>query len=85
MRTGELSVGLYVLGPGETDSQTPHNEDEIYVILAGSGRVTVGNETRTVSAGSIVRAAPGVEHHFHDVDQELQLVVCFAPPEGSSS
>jgi quercetin dioxygenase-like cupin family protein len=85
LRTGQLSAGLYVLARGATDSQSPHSEDEVSIVLSGRGLVTVGDETRPVSAGSIVRAAPGVVHRFHDVDEELQLFVFFAPPQGAAS
>ena len=79
----DLSVGLYVLAPGQPALQTPHTEDEAYYVVAGSGRITVGDEVRDVRAGSIVFVGAGVPHHFHDISSELTLVVVFGPAEGS--
>jgi mannose-6-phosphate isomerase-like protein (cupin superfamily) len=85
IRTAALSAGIYVLGPGAIDRQQPHTEDEVYYVVRGSGRVTVGAETRDVAAGSVVYVAATVPHRFHDIAEELQIVVFFAPPEGSAA
>jgi len=79
----DLSVGLYVLAPGEPDLQQPHTEDEAYYVVAGSGRITVGDDVRDVRVGSIVFVAAGVPHRFHDITEELTLLVAFGPAEGS--
>ena len=51
----DLSVGLYVLGVGQPDLQQPHGEDEVYYVVSGAGRITVGDEVRDVRAGSTFR------------------------------
>ena len=83
--TPSLSAGVYVLGPGATDRQQPHTEDEVYYVASGAGRVTVGDDTRDVSAGSVIFVAATVPHHFHDIAEQLEIVVFFAPPEGSAA
>jgi len=79
----DLSVGLYVLAPGEPDLQQPHTEDEVYYVVGGRGRITVGDEVRDVREGSIVFVAAGVAHRFHDITEQLTLFVAFGPAEGS--
>lgn len=79
----DLSVGLYVLAPGESDLQQPHGEDEVYVVMAGRGRITVGDEVADVGPGSVVFVGATVPHRFHDITEELRLVVAFGPAEGS--
>jgi mannose-6-phosphate isomerase-like protein (cupin superfamily) len=79
----DLSVGLYVLAPGEPDLQQPHTEDEVYYVVSGRGRITVGDEVRAVEPGSTVFVATGVPHRFHDITEELTLFVAFGPAEGS--
>ena len=79
----DLSVGLYVLAAGEPDRQQPHGEDEVYLVLAGRGRITVGDEVRDVERGSIVFVAAGIAHRFHDITEDLTLFVAFGPAEGS--
>jgi mannose-6-phosphate isomerase-like protein (cupin superfamily) len=79
----DLSVGLYVLGPDQPDLQRPHTEDEVYYVVSGRGRVTVGDEVRDVQAGSVVFVGTAVPHRFHDITEELVLFVAFGPAEGS--
>jgi mannose-6-phosphate isomerase-like protein (cupin superfamily) len=79
----DLSVGLYVLEPGEPDLQQPHTEDEVYYVVSGRAKITVGNEVRDVQQGSIVFVATGVPHKFHDITEKLTLFVAFGPAEGS--
>lgn len=83
LRVPDLSVGLYVLAPGQPDLQQPHTEDEVYYVVAGAGRITVGDEVRDVRAGSIVFVAAAVSHRFHDITDELTLLVFFGPAEGA--
>lgn len=82
-KVADLSVGLYVLEPGEPDRQQPHSEDEVYYVAAGRARVTVGDEVREVREGSIVFVPAGVPHRFHDITAELRLLVVFGPAEYS--
>ncbi|MGZ9276869.1 MAG: cupin domain-containing protein [Candidatus Limnocylindrales bacterium] len=79
----DLSCGLYVLDAGAADPQGPHTEDEIYVVMSGRARITVGGEVRDLVAGSIVFVAADVEHRFHDIEERLVLVVVFGPAEYS--
>ena len=79
----DLSVGLYVLAVGQPDLQQPHTEDEVYYVISGRGRVTVGEDVRDVQPGSIVFVAAAVPHGFHDIAEDLTLFVAFGPAEGS--
>ncbi len=81
IRTHDLSVGLYVLAAGATDPQSPHTEDEVYQVIAGRARMRVGDEDRPVAAGSVVFVAADVEHRFHDIEEELVILVMFGPAE----
>jgi mannose-6-phosphate isomerase-like protein (cupin superfamily) len=84
LREESMSGGLYVLAAGATDGQSPHTEDEIYVVLSGVGRFTAADEIREVAPGDVIFVPALVPHHFHDVSEELRLVVLFAPPEYSA-
>ncbi len=77
----DLSGGLYVLDAGAIDPQSPHTEDELYVVMSGRARVAVGDEARAIRAGSVVFVAAGVEHRFHDIEERLVLLVMFGPAE----
>ena len=79
----DLSGGIYVLEVGARDMQSPHTEDELYVVMSGTSRVTVGDEVRDVRRGTVVFVAAGVPHRFHDIKERLVLFVAFGPAEDS--
>lgn len=81
LRVPAMSAGLYVLAAGATDPQRPHHEDEMYYVVRGRGRFRAGDEDCEVSAGSILFVAAEVEHRFHDITEELAVLVFFAPAE----
>jgi mannose-6-phosphate isomerase-like protein (cupin superfamily) len=83
MRSSDLSVGVYRLPQGATDEQAPHTEDEIYYVLAGRGILRVGESEHPVGPGSIAYVPARAEHRFHDIAADLELLVFFAPAEGS--
>ena len=83
LREPSLSLGLYVLPAGGTDPQQPHNEDEVYYVINGRALVTVGEETQAIQPGSTIFVGKHIPHKFHDISEELTLLVFFAPPEES--
>jgi mannose-6-phosphate isomerase-like protein (cupin superfamily) len=83
LRVPDLSMGLYVLPAGSTDPQSPHTEDEVYFVVSGKAKIKVGEEDRNMEAGSIVYVAKNVEHRFHSIEEELKVLVFFAPAEYS--
>ncbi|MCP4424601.1 MAG: cupin domain-containing protein [Chloroflexi bacterium] len=83
IRQSSMSVGLYALPAGGVDRQKPHTEDEVYYVINGRGLINVAGEDRVVQAGSIVFVAAGVEHFFHFIEEDLSILVFFAPAEGA--
>jgi len=81
LRVPSMSAGLYTLPAGGVDRQSPHDEDEIYVVMAGRSRFTAGHETRDCSPGDVIFVSAHVPHRFHDIVEELRIIVVFAPPE----
>ena len=84
LKVPDLSMGLYVLPAGGVDPQSPHTEDEVYYVVSGRAQIKVANEDRAVQAGSIVYVAKNVEHRFHSIEEELTVIVFFAPAEYSN-
>jgi mannose-6-phosphate isomerase-like protein (cupin superfamily) len=84
LKVPDLSMGLYVLPAGGTDPQSPHSEDEVYYVVGGRAQIRVADEDRAVQAGSIVYVAKQVEHRFHSIEEELSVLVFFAPAEYSN-
>jgi len=79
LNEGTMSLGLYVLPAGSMDTQPPHDEDEIYYVVAGRGAIVVAGERRPVQPGSIVFVAKEVDHRFVDIAEDLSILVFFAP------
>ena len=79
LRVPAMSCGMYVLPAGGVDTQTPHREDEIYVVVRGEATVQIGDEHTPVKPGDLVFVAADVEHRFHDMTSDLELLVVFAP------
>ena len=80
LASDKLSVGLAVWPAGSIDRQRPHTEDEVYYVISGRGRIRVGDEDRVVQPGTLVLVATGVEHRFHDIEEDLRVLVFWAPP-----
>jgi mannose-6-phosphate isomerase-like protein (cupin superfamily) len=66
------------------DLQSPHTEDEVYYVVSGRAQITVAKENQAVQAGSIVYVAKNVEHRFHSIEEDLTVLVFFAPAEYSN-
>jgi mannose-6-phosphate isomerase-like protein (cupin superfamily) len=74
----DLSVGIYRLAAGAKDDQTPHEHDEVYYVVEGRGTLTAGEEELACEPGSIVYVAKKVPHRFHDITEDLTVLVFFA-------
>jgi mannose-6-phosphate isomerase-like protein (cupin superfamily) len=85
LRVPDMSAGLYVLPVGGTDPQHPHGEDEMYYIIRGKGKFSYDGQDVDVSAGSVLYVPKQVEHRFHTIEEELQILVFFAPQEGGKA
>ena len=84
LRVPDLSMGLYVLPADTVDSQLPHTEDEVYYVVSGRAQILVAEQNRAVQAGSIVYVAKNIAHRFHSIEEELTVLVFFAPAEYSN-
>jgi mannose-6-phosphate isomerase-like protein (cupin superfamily) len=81
LRRDSMSCGLYVLEAGADDPQEPHQEDEVYLVLAGRARLRMADHDQPVGPGSVLFVARTVPHRFHDVTERLSVLVLFAPAE----
>ena len=74
-------MGHVTLDP--TGGQVPwhsHDQEEVYVVLEGTGEMCVGEERRTVTAGQAVFVPPGIFHQLTNVaDTPLRMIYCYAP------
>jgi mannose-6-phosphate isomerase-like protein (cupin superfamily) len=80
-----LSVGTYCVPVGGLDDQTPHTEDEIYLVTAGRATIVTPDGSAEVGPGSVIFVPAGEEHRFVDVVEDLALVVVFGPAYGTQA
>jgi mannose-6-phosphate isomerase-like protein (cupin superfamily) len=70
-----LELGVYVLVAPEPDRQQPHEDDEIYVVLEGSGVLQVEGNEVPVREGSAVFVEAGADHRFTAYEHLSVLVI----------
>lgn len=81
LRVESMSAYIYELRAGAEDEQTPHDQDEIYYVVAGNADFTADDETTTVKPGDILFVRKFAKHRFSNIRTDLRLLVVFAPPD----
>jgi len=74
-RSPGLEIGVYVLVAPEPDRQSPHEADEVYVVLEGRGTLEVEAEKVELREGHAVFVPAGAEHRFVGYEQLSVLVI----------
>lgn len=77
---GTLEVEMYK--PHEVDLQTPHDRDEVYVVVNGTGKFVVEGKKDAVEVGDFLFVAAGNEHRFEDFSSDFSTWVIFYGPIG---
>lgn len=77
---GTMSVELYA--PRGDDPQTPHAQDELYFIHAGTGTFRIADDTHAFAPGDCFFVAAGVEHRFSEFSDDFSAWVVFWGPQG---
>lgn len=78
-RSPGLELGVYVLVAPEPDRQQPHEDDEVYVVLEGSGALEIEGKIVQLGQGQAVFVPAGAEHRFVGYEH-LSVLVIFAQP-----
>ncbi len=74
-----MSCAVYHLPRGCKDMQSPHAEDEIYIVLKGSARLSVNDEEQSVGPGTVLFVKANTQHSFFDIDEDLTVLALFGP------
>jgi mannose-6-phosphate isomerase-like protein (cupin superfamily) len=77
---GTLETGIY--RPVGADDQQPHKQDELYVVIAGSGTFVHAGERTPFLAGDTLFVRAGISHRFEDFSADFVTWVFFYGPEG---
>jgi mannose-6-phosphate isomerase-like protein (cupin superfamily) len=71
-----LEIGVYVLVAPEPDRQQPHGDDEVYIVLEGTGVLDVEDKRLELREGNAVFVPAGAEHRF-SAYEHLSVLVLF--------
>ncbi len=76
-----LFFDAYCLLPGQAQKVHAHEgSDEVYYVLKGTGRFTIGDEEEDLGTGHAVIARAGAPHGVrNETNEELVLLVMMAP------
>jgi len=80
LRRGTLDVALSL--PVPPNQQTPHAQDEIYVVIRGRGVLVHDNKRGKFETGDLLFVAAGTEHHVEDFSEDLAVWRVFYGPAG---
>lgn len=80
LRHGTMFVELYI--PDKVDLQTPHKQDELYVIISGTGQFFNNGERHPFGPGDVLFVPAGIEHRFEDFSDDFKTWVVFYGPQG---
>ncbi len=79
-----ISLQRLRAGVRQAFGHTHHHDEEIYVILRGSGRVAVDDEVREVRALDAIRIAPGSVRAFEADEDGLEILATGAHTAGDA-
>jgi mannose-6-phosphate isomerase-like protein (cupin superfamily) len=85
LRVPSMSAEIYSLPVGGVDLQMPHAEDEIYVVIRGRAVFRGADEDRPIRPGTVLYVRAGVEHRFHTIEEDLAVMVLFAPAHNGTA
>lgn len=72
---GDFELELFA--PRGEDRQTPHEKDEIYIIVRGSGEFVKAGERINFKAGDALLVEAGVDHRFENFSEDFATWVIF--------
>lgn len=78
LRVPSLSCGVYQLKAGSKDMQGLHDEDEVYLVVKGKGRLRVGNRDWEVGPGKVLYVRATSAHSFFEIEEDMTMLVFFS-------
>ena len=83
LRRGTMSVGRYT--PQGEDKQSPHEQDEVYIVERGRAVFAEGERRTEIGPGDVLFAAAGGPHRFEDFSDDFAAWVVFYGPSGGEA
>lgn len=85
MRHGTMSAEIFA--PRGRDYQSPHAQDEIYVVIDGDAQLHTGDAPPLgCASGDLLFVPAGMSHHFEEISDDFTVwVIFYGPPGGERS
>jgi mannose-6-phosphate isomerase-like protein (cupin superfamily) len=83
LENGSMELGYYK--PIASDEQSPHDQDEIYIVQTGHGTFLCGDQGIPFEPGDALFVAAGVDHRFVNFSDDFAAWVVFYGPTGGES
>jgi mannose-6-phosphate isomerase-like protein (cupin superfamily) len=83
LENGSMELGYYK--PIASDEQSPHDQDEIYIVQTGHGTFLCGDQSIPFEPGDALFVAAGVDHRFVNFSDDFAAWVVFYGPTGGES
>ena len=77
---GSMKAGIYA--PQGEDRQVPHEQDELYIVAAGTGEFVKAGDRRPFAAGDLIFVEAGTEHRFENFSADFCTWVIFWGRQG---
>lgn len=77
------SMRIEYFSPKKIDTQTPHKQDELYVIVSGSGIFYRNGERISFAKDDVLFVPAGMEHRFENFTDDFATWVIFYGPEAN--
>jgi len=79
------TLRMLIYAPRGSDPQQPHEQDEVYVVMRGSGNFVLGTQRQRFGSGDVLFAPAKSAHRFEDFTDDLTLWVVFYGPKGGEA
>ena len=79
---GRGSASVMYYAPRRTDTQQPHEQDELYIVDRGSGWFVTPDGRVQVGPGDAIFIAARAVHRFEDFSDDFGTWVVFYGPKG---
>jgi mannose-6-phosphate isomerase-like protein (cupin superfamily) len=80
MKNGNMTVEYF--SPQEIDEQTPHTQDELYVIIKGHATLCRDGKRISCKKADIIFVPAGMNHWFENFSDDFATWVIFYGPRG---
>lgn len=74
----KLAIGIQMLKKGDEYGEPRHRNGEVYFVLKGQAKLSIGKQVVKASPGTALLVPAGKPHRFYDVKEEFVFLFIFA-------